>query len=65
MILQKKAVEEQKLLFGDDIYKSCSYEDLQNMKYLECVIKEALRMYPSVPMFGRCTSEDIYYKGNI
>ena len=34
-------------------------KDLSDMKYLERVIKESQRMYPSVPMIARDLKEDI------
>lgn len=32
---------------------------LNELTYLELVIKESLRMYPSVPIIGRFSTEDI------
>lgn len=42
----------------DDAERPVTVDDLKNLRYLECVVKEALRLYPSVPMFARTLRED-------
>ncbi|RZF45733.1 hypothetical protein LSTR_LSTR011872 [Laodelphax striatellus] len=36
-----------------------TYEDYQNMRYLECVMKETMRVYSIVPYVGRKVEEDV------
>lgn len=50
--IQKKVVQEQREIFhGSD--RPCTFADTIEMKYLERVILETLRLYPPVPAISR------------
>lgn len=55
---QEKAAKEQFKIFGTDS-REPKMNDLHDMKYLEMVIKESLRIYPSVPSFIRRLSKKL------
>ncbi|XP_032789185.2 cytochrome P450 4C1 [Daphnia magna] len=55
---QEKVWNELQSTFGDS-ERYFKQEDISNLKYFECCIKETLRMYPSVPGFERTVVEDI------
>lgn len=56
--VQQKCMEEIRNVIGDDVEKLVTLQDLNELKYLELVIKESLRLFPSVPFFGRKLKED-------
>lgn len=56
--IQDKIVEELKEIFGESD-RIATMEDLNQLKYLECCIKESLRIYPSVHMIGRRIGEKV------
>ena len=41
-----------------DSDRSCSVQDAAELKYLECCIKETMRLYPSIPGVMRTITED-------
>ncbi|CAG7732155.1 unnamed protein product [Allacma fusca] len=56
---QAKVYEELLEIFGEDVERPITSEDLTKMKYLDCCIKESLRLYPSVPVLARDIKSDV------
>lgn len=57
--IQKKVFEESSSVLGSDLKKPTTISDLNNLSYLELVVKETLRLYPSVPLYGRHMFADL------
>lgn len=62
---QQKVYEEVMKIVGDDLSIFPSYSQLLDMKFLECCVKETLRLFPSVPIIGRCLDEDLEVDGKL
>ncbi|XP_055948627.1 cytochrome P450 4V2-like [Argiope bruennichi] len=56
--VQAKLHEELDRAFGSDRDSAITIDDLNNLNYMECVIKESNRIYTIVPIFGRQIYED-------
>lgn len=57
--VQQKCFEEIQSVFGDDKKVLTTLKHLNDLHYLDLVIKESLRLFPSVPLIGRCPKEEI------
>jgi cytochrome P450 len=56
--------EELDLVFGDSD-RPVTSQDLTQLKYLECCIKETLRLYPPLPVIARRLTEDVQAGHNL
>ncbi|GBM59071.1 Cytochrome P450 4c3 [Araneus ventricosus] len=61
--IQENIHDELDRIFGDDYERPIKMEDVRDMKYLDCVIKESQRLYPSLPVIGRELEEDVIIDG--
>ncbi|KAH8380304.1 hypothetical protein KR009_009855, partial [Drosophila setifemur] len=59
--VQEKLHEEILRVIGSDRSRPVTIRDLGELKYMESVIKESLRMYPPVPIVGRKLVSDFKY----
>ena len=63
--MQKVIAEQQEIFQNNLEEEEVTQADLAKMKYLECCVKEALRLYPSVPVVARNLEKDAIIDGQI
>ncbi|GBN20447.1 Cytochrome P450 4V2 [Araneus ventricosus] len=56
--VQAKLHEEIDQVFGKDLQRPVTEEDLKQLQYLDCVLKESSRLYPTVSLIARQVNED-------
>ncbi|CAL1294910.1 unnamed protein product [Larinioides sclopetarius] len=56
--VQTKIHEELDKVIGKDTTREVLEKDLNDLEYLDCVLKEASRLYPAAPWFGRKFPKD-------
>lgn len=62
--MQDKCFNEINSIFDLNKNQPTTLQDLSKMHYLELVIKESLRLYPSVPIIGRTLYEETSISNN-
>ncbi|XP_037042772.1 cytochrome P450 4d1-like [Bradysia coprophila] len=63
--IQRKLFEELCQVFGDDKQRPHTLKDLNELRYMELVIKESLRILPPVPFIGRKLKKDTVVNGKL
>lgn len=63
--VQQRLIHEILEVIGHDKKKTMSLRDLNELKYMDCVIKESLRLHPPVPIIGRNFTEDVDIRGKL
>lgn len=63
--IQTRCQEELDQIFEGDQERPATSQDLAAMKYLECCLKESLRLYQSVPIISRILGEDVEIDGKV
>ncbi|XP_017837165.2 probable cytochrome P450 4ad1 [Drosophila busckii] len=61
--IQQLAFEEQQRIFGKQLHAEADLAQLKQMSYLELIIRETLRLYPSVPIIARTNRKSIDING--
>ncbi|EEC16309.1 cytochrome P450, putative, partial [Ixodes scapularis] len=59
--VQERIQTELENIFGTDTERNATMNDIRSMKYLECVLKESQRLFPSVPLIARLLQQDWKY----
>lgn len=57
--VQQKVYDEIIQIVGSNRSASITLEKVNDLKYLDLVFKESLRMYPPIPMIGRSCNVDV------
>ncbi|XP_021695812.1 cytochrome P450 4c3 [Aedes aegypti] len=57
--IQDRVIDEIDGIMNGDRDRRPTMQELNDMKYLECCIKEGLRLYPSIPLIARRLTEDV------
>ena len=59
--IERKVIAEVDHVLGRDMDRTIEWKDVSNLKYLDLVFKESLRLYPTAPAFSKVALRDFKY----